>query len=532
MRKVLRPDGRAESGVFVLLTLVALLPLVLLRHMVSIDGPSHLQGAYILAHHTVPLYRAYYRIDLFPTPNVATELVLAGLLRVLSPSTAEKVLVGGYILLFCAGLRYAVRSVDPRARWLSYLAFPLVYQHLLYYGFYNFSFGLALSLFAVGSAVRYRERWTPRRGLVLGAFLVLTYFAHLLPLLMALLFTGVLVAYDVLRPAMPRLAMGTRLRAAVVPALAVVPVIALTLAFVLRPSPYPLRPVWSPVWTKLAGLLSLGIPLHTFSSHDYSGTIPLAVLLGVLIVLGFRARAGAGGGSAALGVAALLAVAVYFTSPSLLNAGYGFLNNRLSYFAVVFPLLWLASRRVPRPAQVATVAVAVLVAVGLGVVRWPELRRYDRQISEVEEAGRTLPLHGTFTVVRLSRKQTPGSSWGPFTDPLKHVGSLVATDISGIDLVHYEAQLPYFPTQFRTPYLFQVRTGRNFVLSEQVPPRATLLESRGGSADVRYVLLIGRTPTTGTAARRANGVLRRLAAGYHLVSTSPTGLVRIYARNP
>lgn len=532
MRNVLRSDGRAESTAFVLLTLVALLPLVLLRHMVSIDGPSHLLGAYVLAHHTMPLYRAYYRIDLFPTPNVATELVLAGLLRVLSPGTAEKVLVGGYVLLFCAGLRYAIRSVTPRARWLSYLAFPLVYQHLLYYGFYNFSFGLALSLFAVGSVVRYRARWTPRRGLVFGTFLVLTYFAHLLPLLMALLFAGVLVGYDVLRPPTPRQALGARLRGVIVPALAALPVVVLTLAFVLRPSPYPLRPVWSSFRTKLTGLLSLGIPLHTFSSHEYIGTIVLAVLLGVLIALGFRARAGGGGDSAALATAALLAVAVYFVSPSQLNAGYGFLNNRLSYFALVFPLLWLASRRVPRPVQVATVAVAVLVAVGLTVVRWPELRRYDRQISEVQAAGRALPLHATFTVVRLSRKQTPGSSWGPATDPLKHVASLIATDISGIDLVHYEAQLPYFPTQFRTPYLFHVRTGRNFVLAEQVPPRVTLLDSRRGSGDVQYVLLIGRTPTSGTAARQANAVLRPLAAGYHLMSTSPTGLIRIYARNP
>lgn len=532
MRQVLRPDGRAESAFFVLLTSAALLPLVLLRHMVSIDGPSHLYGAYVLAHHAMPLYQAYYHIDLFPTPNVATELVLAGLFRVLSPGTAEKVLVGGYVVLLCAGLRYAVRSVSPAARWLSYLAFPLVYQHLLYFGFYNFSFGLALSLFAAGSAVRYRGRWTPRRGLVLATFLVLTYFAHLLPLLMALLFTGVLVAHDVLRPPAAQLGPGARVRGAVVPALAVVPVVALTLAFVLRPSPYPLAPVWSPALGKVAGLLSLGLPLRTFSTSEYVGTTALALLLGVLIALRLRARTGAAGLGVPLGTAALLAVAVYFASPDRLNAGYGYLNARLSYFAVVFPLLWLASWRVPRPAQVATVAVAVVVAVGLGVVRWPELRRYDGQISEVQAAGRTLPPHATFTVVRLSRTPTPGSSWGPSTDPLKHVGSLVATDIAGIDLVHYEAQLPYFPTQFRTPYLFQVRTGKYFTLAEQVPPRATLLESHDGAADVQDVLVLGTTPTRGTPARRANAVLRRLAGGYHLVSTSPTGLVRVYARKP
>ncbi len=527
-------SGRLESLAFLLLMPVALLPLVLLRHMVSIDGPSHVLGAYVLAHSRLPLYAQYYRIDLFPTPNLATELVLAGLMRLLSPAAAEKVLVAGYVLLLPAAVRYAVRSVEPDTRWLSYLAFPFVWQVLLFYGFYNFSYGLALSLFAVGSVARYRRRWTPRRGLLLAVLLLLTYFTHLLPLLMALLFTGVVVAWDALRDVRSP---GTRaadvLRAALVPVLAVVPVLLLTIVYVARPSPYQVSPEWTSLAGKLGGLLSLWTPLFTFTPPERFLAGVLGLTLAGLLVVAWRKGSHALGGSGALGLAAMLALATYLASPNQLNAAYGFLNVRLSYFAALLPVLWLAARRPPIRAQQATAGVAVVVAVGLMVVRWPALEHYDRRIAEVGSTVGALAPHATFTVVRLSGDSPSGGVWKSPADPMRHIGSLVAAEVAGVDLAHYEAQLPYFPTQFRPPYQFFARTGSTFNASEEILPRTTLLQSRHGYADVRYILVIDPSPARrGTAAARTSSeIVSDIERHFDLLMTSrPTGLVRIYVQ--
>jgi len=527
-------SGRLESLAFLLLMPVALLPLVLLRHMVSIDGPSHVLGAYVLAHSRLPLYAQYYRIDLFPTPNLATELVLAGLMRLLSPAAAEKVLVAGYVLLLPAAVRYAVRSVEPDTRWLSYLAFPFVWQVLLFYGFYNFSYGLALSLFAVGSVARYRRRWTPRRGLLLAVLLLLTYFTHLLPLLMALLFTGVVVAWDALHDVRSP---GTRaadvLRAALVPVLAVVPVLLLTIAYVARPSPYQVSPEWTSLAGKLGGLLSLWTPLFTFTPPERFLAGVLGLTLAGLLVVAWRKGSHALGGSGALGLAAMLALATYLASPNQLNAAYGFLNVRLSYFAALLPVLWLAARRPPIRAQQATAGVAVVVAVGLMVVRWPALEHYDRRIAEVESTVGALAPHATFTVVRLSGDSPSGGVWESPADPMRHIGSLVAAEVAGVDLAHYEAQLPYFPTQFRPPYQFFARTGSTFNASEEILPRTTLLQSRHGYADVRYILVIDPSPARrGTAAARTSSeIVSDIERHFDLLMTSrPTGLVRVYVQ--
>lgn len=527
-------SGRLEFLAFLLLMLVSLLPLVLIRHMVSIDGPSHVLGAYVLAHSKLPVYAQYYRIDLFPTPNLATEMVLSGLIRLLSPTLAEKVLVAGYVLLLPASFRYAVRSVDAEARWLSYLAFPFVWQVLLFYGFYNFSYGLALSLLAVGSVARYRRRWTPGRGLLLAVLLLLTYFTHLLPLLMALLFTGVVVVSDAMQDRRsPRTLAADGLRAALVPVLAVVPVLLLTLLYVTRPSPYPVSPTWMSLPGKLGGLLSLWTPLVTFTPSEAVLAGLLALTLAGLLVVACRRSSSAPPGSGALRLAAMLALTTYLASPSELNVAYGFLNVRLSYFAALLPVLWLAAQRIPARAQQAAAGVAVVVAVALIAVRWPALKHYDRRITEVESTVHVLAPHATFTVVRLSSDSPAHGAWKAPTDPMRHIGSLVAAEVAGVDLAHYEAQLPYFPTQFRPAYQFLARTGSTFYPSEAIRPRTTLLQSRHGIADVRFILVIDPSPARGgtAAARTSSEIVREIELHFDLLMTSrPTGLVRIYVQ--
>src|SRR4030095_7481514 len=126
------------------------------------------------------------------------QLLLAGMMRLISPSNAEKLLVSGYLIVFPLSLRYAIRSIDRGAGWLAFLALPFTFNYLYYLGFYNFCYGVALSMFAIGFALRHRRAWDLRTTAILALLYLLTFGAHLLPFVMALAFIGIVAGYDAL----------------------------------------------------------------------------------------------------------------------------------------------------------------------------------------------------------------------------------------------------------------------------------------------------------------------------------------------
>src|SRR5664280_2548902 len=163
----------------------------------TVDGPAHPGPGQVLTNWRLPIYRHYYAIDLFPSPNLLAGLLLAGLLGVAEPAWADKLLAAGYLVLFPLALRYAVAGVNRSARWLAFLAFPLSCGYLFWYGFANYGYGVAGALFAVGFALRHGPNWTPRSTLGLGALLLLCYATHLVPFALAVIFvtvTGVVSA--------------------------------------------------------------------------------------------------------------------------------------------------------------------------------------------------------------------------------------------------------------------------------------------------------------------------------------------------
>src|SRR5215207_7640157 len=191
----------AEPIIFAGVVLLQLVPLAIMPYVIATDGPSHVAGAWVLGHYSdadSALQRQYYQIDFLPSPNMLTELLLAGLMRIVSPAAAEKLLVAGYLVAFPCAVRYAVRSINHSAGWLGFLALPLTFNYLFFSGFYNFCYGVALSIFTMAFVWRHRRRWDLWSSVVLALLLLLTYGTHLLPFAMTLLFITAMVAWDAL----------------------------------------------------------------------------------------------------------------------------------------------------------------------------------------------------------------------------------------------------------------------------------------------------------------------------------------------
>ena len=103
-----RLQPRTLAGMLFLAAIVGELALIAtFRYPVLEDGPLHLQGAVLLGNFG-GIYSRYYVLTNFTAPNLSTEYLLAALVKVFTPNSAEKIMLGGYVAALPLTLRYAV----------------------------------------------------------------------------------------------------------------------------------------------------------------------------------------------------------------------------------------------------------------------------------------------------------------------------------------------------------------------------------------------------------------------------------------
>jgi hypothetical protein len=544
---VARRRGRlhGDDFIFLVAVLLQLVPLVVLRYVVTADGPSHLAGAAVLAHYSDPdssVLRQYYRIDLSPSSNLLTELLLAGMMRLVSPGSAEKLLVVGYSIAFPLSVRYAIGAVERGALWLAFLALPFTFNPLFFMGFYNFCYGVALSMFTIGFALRHRRSWNLRTTVILALLYLLTYGAHLLPFVMALGFIGIVATSDAvgwLRKARrPGLLSSEAVRdlggRLLPPVLAALPAFALAMSFLVRTDQAgPSGMVRRPVGRLVAGLGTLIDLLVSYTSAEVVCSLLLALVFAYLIVgtvrrVGWRAVRGP---AAPFAAAVLFALLICLVVPDQVGQ-FSSINSRLGLYVALFLVLWLAAQPVGGRIQWLSCIVALAVALTLTAVRIPTQARYDSYVAEFDQARHVLRPNSTLLTLRVRFDRPRFLRRSP--DPLLHETGRLAAETKGVDVNHYEAMLAYFPVQFRPQYNLQRRFGSSYDDLKTPSTWAELLKDgrlAGKGAD--YVLLWG--------VRRASQSMREdpgfveamseLARNYRLIYVSkPLGLVQVYMR--
>ena len=506
-----------------------LLPLLLLDRVVTVDGPAHLLGGSVLERYGEPVadvVRRFYEVDLSPVPNLLTSFLLAGLLEVVGPDLAERLLVAAYVLLLVLGLRYALRGVDPDAGWLAVAALPFVGSYLFFYGFYNFCLALGLLLVVAGVALRRRDGWSPGAVVALALLLLLTWSAHLLPLLVAGLLVAVLA---VIRALDARRAGDPVLRHLLGPALAGLPVLALTAAFLASPAAAHGAAVRRPLGQLALSYVTTGGPLVVYSPPEY---VPAVAVTAVLVTLAVTAlRQGRWTPErVALAAAFLLTSAAYFVSPAQYGPEYGFLNDRWSYLPPLFLLLAAAGPAPSRRLRTGCTAVLLVAALALVALRVPTEVGYQRDVAEMLSVVPQVPPGSTLLQVTLTRRppRLPDAR-NRARDPLRHLTGRVAVLTGGVDLRHYEARLPYFPVRFRAGQDLGARLGPAGAGLDDVPPTFDL---RVAAERVDVVLVVGRQQVDPAAlGPRTRQLLEDLSAGYALVATSSRSrLTQVWVR--
>ncbi|MCC3154085.1 hypothetical protein Q3A66_14255 [Hymenobacter sp. BT770] len=508
-----------------------LLPVWAFRYFVSTDGAAHLYNAWVLKAMLLDpqsRFRVLLDFNLNPEPNYLSHALLAGLLTVLPPWLAEKVVLTLYVAGLPLAVRYLLQSWQPAAGFLAVLAFPLIYSVVLQWGFYNFCLSMVVLLLALGYWKRHLAgvaRPGARHIAGLVGLVTLLYLAHPLAYLTAGLLLGLLLLEQLLT-APPR---GGRRGLAPIIAQAG----ALLLAFL------PTLPLlgWY-FWRKGGegngapaplGLARYATDLLELEPLRYMGPAerPYRVLVALvlLLALGYAARRhwrgralapawgwAAGGGLLALG---------YLLVPDAL-AGGSVIRPRLGLLCYLVALGGLATVAY-RPAVRWVLLLGGFGAAGVLLgFRFGRYQMLQAGLDEYRSAAAYIQPGSTLAPLQFAQTPDMPASHDPAVsiDAFGHTAGYLAVERNLVDYENYEAQTGYFPLIWRA--------GQERLSQRDSLPQRLDVTPRPGSPAPDYVLLWALADTTAVPSANRRRALAQLDSFYCPVYRSRTGLARLY----
>ncbi|HYE20490.1 MAG TPA: hypothetical protein VEA69_18730 [Tepidisphaeraceae bacterium] len=524
--------ARHERGLFWVMVLVHLVPVWAFTYLPTTDGAAHVANADVMRRYHAPeaeAFRKYYYVSGTPSPNLAGHVILAGLMYVVPPTVAEKVLVSLYVVGLAAGMRYAVRAIRPRAGAVAWVALPMTYSFLLGQGFYNFCLSLAAYLFTVGFWFRHHGRTDLKRGAGLFALSVVLYACHLFALVVACGTVALTAGWWVIRawwegrkasdpgrrfgrspfdsaPACSDRQSGvsSAVRAMVIAGLVLLPTF--VVAVVFRPST---NVSWlnhdvprSSLREDLLGLLQFQAMVSYRKAEGALGAALVAVL-GGLTLFALVAKARRRRAWSRWDVLLLLPVglaAAYFRAGDATSIHF-YIPPRTMYLAFLTLGLWLAAQPLPRAVRGAVPLFCGVIALGFVASHGLKYRQFKPQLAEFVSAGDHIARGSTFLPLTFAPQGRDAAGRPTASDvaPFYMASGYIAVRRGAVDLRNYEARTDHFPVRFRDEVSpFAHLTSGNGL--EQIPPRVLFdkFERAGGRVD--YVLIWGRAPDQRAAA--------------------------------
>ena len=179
--------------VYGLLLALVLAPILIPGIPPFYDALNHLARARILSvYDHDPFYRAIYATNWRVLPNLALDVSLVALCRIVPPLIALKLYLAATVILLTAGYAALHRTIYGRFSLAALGGFLLVFTLSMFMGLMNFVFGIGLGFVFCAAYLALRGHSPAVRLTVTGALALLLFFSHLLAFLFALLFLAVL----------------------------------------------------------------------------------------------------------------------------------------------------------------------------------------------------------------------------------------------------------------------------------------------------------------------------------------------------
>jgi hypothetical protein len=169
--------GRAGHiwGAFALLLVLVTLPVFSTVLPPLFDYPNHLARMHLLAEGG----DRFYRVIWAPLPNLAEDLIVPPLARLMPLGTAGKLFLVMIFALIAGGALCLNRVASGGWRMWPLLAFLLLYNRILLWGFLNYLFGLGVALFGVALWMALEQRRVWQRTLASALMALVCFFSHI-----------------------------------------------------------------------------------------------------------------------------------------------------------------------------------------------------------------------------------------------------------------------------------------------------------------------------------------------------------------
>jgi hypothetical protein len=521
-------------------------------YFVTQDGPSHLYGATVardlVLHHRDSVYSPWYTIQRALLPNVTATFLLAVAESIAGPEHAEQLFASVAILAGFLAFCYASRALSPdfsarfSARFSPWtpVANFLVQTWFLWLGFYNFYLGMVLMAFPIGFYFRHAGGIGWRRATALAAGLVLLFFTHIIPALIAVM-TVVTVALWInvvafwidasvpiaaaartrrFLPPRPHLRELGVLLASALPA-------SILIGLYLRsggPAHFTPQIAWA--WNEF--------PMHVFQTgagRSGGQTILMPFFMyyiaaGILLMRKREWSSVRGG----LAVATLLTFLAYLLAP---DAGFGGSYVKIRFSWGVFLLGGLLACSVTRlqPMRVATAVWVACFLTGNAVNSMVIGSRVSNAAADYLSVANLVPPKSIFVRLRYPTPHAPEQYGyeGIGRDPLAHLAGLAAARRRLVDLSDYEPLSKIFPVVFKKA----IDPGWQSGLWAMEGPDSDSVESlawvnRNLPQPIGFVLVIGDQNSPEAVRAGMPKMLQYLDSNMRLVATSPNRLFRLY----
>ena len=390
---------KTEPLVFYFIVFLHCLPVLLLKFFITHDGPAHVYNAVLiksLLFGEDALANNFYLLRSFPEPNWIGHAGMVLMSFVMSPVTAERILLLSYIILLPVLFRRLIRLTNSGSPLLSYLIIPFIYSYVFYGGLYNFMLGIPLLLFALLFLL---NRKLPLRKMdFLFVFFtgLLIYFSHLLIFGIYLLLIP--IVFFIQHQCQAKIISGvitaskkSLIKNILLSLLMLLPGLALSAKFIFEKASLHSVSMPANFWNLF---YDLAIVNPVIALTD-SGEVKHGIALGVVMLLLFAGAVFSRWKNRSTGIspipgphnhsifwltASILMLVFYFVIPDDFATG-GVVKVRFSYFFFLFGILWLASQKIPSVVIRYSTAAVIL----LSLVRLFHFSNSSRQLSHDAE---------------------------------------------------------------------------------------------------------------------------------------------------
>jgi hypothetical protein len=173
-----RSDRTIAMVAFALLTAASILPVLVTPIPAMVDYVNHLARMYILSQNGAPDANPYYVAAWAFYPNLAMDLIVPQMARLMSVEIATRLFLLLSQLLIVGGALALERVVKGRVHLAGFAALMFLYCLPFTWGFLNFQFALGVALWGITAYLLVVERTLPVRFVVNAVFVTGLFAAH------------------------------------------------------------------------------------------------------------------------------------------------------------------------------------------------------------------------------------------------------------------------------------------------------------------------------------------------------------------